>query len=180
MHRARPLLVSAVAVGALLAGCGGDDEPTSSSDTTRATSTTAADDPTTSDDEPATETETEATETEATEDEPVSTGGGEAEAFCAANQSMEDLIDGLDGSTLEGVQSGAADIVEAAEALDDDVPEEIADDVDALIEGFGQLKEATDDAVTLEAAQAEARAVSEALDLDAAGERVSDWVDSNC
>jgi hypothetical protein len=176
MRRAIILLVAAVFVVAI-AGCGGDDEAASDTDTTALTETTTD------------ETATDETATEETTTEETDTG---------------DLGDFASGECLELAQAGQAlgaalgatgtgdDLSAQSEAFQDFVdkaPEEIRADVQILADAFAKYADALGD-IDIEPgetpSQEQALKLAQALgsldqaEVTAASERVTAWTTENC
>ncbi len=130
MARRLALIVTSVAVVALLAGCGSDDDSSGE----KGSETTAAPDG----------------------GEP--TADGDAE-FCAAYDTFQRSFEDLPNDTVEGLQAGVDALVEGSTALREVVPEELIDDADLMVQGANELAEAIADAETVEEAQSAAAEV---------------------
>ena len=170
----RWLSILVIALALVAAGCGGDDEPSASDDTTiEETLTDETTDETTTDDE---------------------TTDGDAD-FDFADEDCQSLVAaflGVSQAFAAAAGGSDAELEEQAEAFSefaDDVPDEISDDVATLAAAYGQYIEVIQDAgiepgeiPTAEQAQE----LSEALesvgtaDVTAASERLSAWTTENC
>lgn len=168
-----PALLLTLAV--LLGGCGDDSE--GASPTTTAAEEDGAE--TTGQSEATGQSET-TEESETTEDSKTTEGEGDLEAFCTTAEDLETLTEGMADETLEDLQSGVAQLLEGAEELADAAPEEVADDVATLVKTVEALKEAVDDAGSVEEAETALEDLSGQGDFAAAGERVQTFTQENC
>ena len=148
--------------GALLVGCGGDDEaatalrngeaPGEGGDADRGTV------------------------------EPEGDGGDEA--FCAQAAGIEERVAALEEDLSTGAQLD--ELSATFEDLAEDAPDEIADDMDTLVQAFAALAEVLDrvdltDPESLQVLEEEsARLEEEFGDLEAAGENVETYLRDEC
>jgi len=171
----RWLSIVVLALALVAAGCGGDDNESSPSDTTTIEETTT--------DETTTDETTDGDDTETTRD------------FDFADEDCQSLVAAFLGvsQAFAAATGGSSDeLSEQADAFAefaDDVPEEIRADVETLAAAYGQYIEVIQD-VGLQPGQvptaAQAQELQQALqsvgteDVTAASERLGAWTEENC
>ena len=187
MPRRIALIATSLALLVVLAGCGSDDDSADDRDTTttteeEASSTTKAEDETEETTAPE-ETTTEATETTEAPDESTTTvansGDGNPE-FCAAYEAFEASAADLPSETVEDIQAGATALRDGIGSLEPLAPEELADDMDLLLEATEDVYDAAMAATTVDEARAALSDVFSNEEFSGAAERVNTYYDEHC
>ncbi len=115
-------------------------------------------------------------------------GDGNAATFCERFATYEADRDELaernagteGGLDVDELKAEYAEVQEQLDGLVESAPEEVASDVEAVVDGLREVDAEVAEAETVE----DIAAASEQLDADeavqAAGDRVQDWIDANC